>query len=101
MSALHHRGSCPGLSDPMPTGDGLLARLVPIGSTISSDAMAGLCAAARVYGNGIIEITARGSIQVRGLTVASAPTFARTVKTLGIEAQNRIEIGRASCRERV
>ncbi len=92
MSALHYRGSCPGLSDPMPTGDGLLARLVPIGSTISPDAMAGLCAAARVHGNGIIEITARGSIQVRGLTVASAPIFARTIKTLGIEAQNGVRV---------
>ena len=61
------RGACPGLSTPMPTGDGLLARLMPTG-TMTLDAMAGLCAAARRYGNGTIEITSRGSIQVRGLT---------------------------------
>ena len=29
MNAPQRRGACPGLSDPMPTGDGLLARLVP------------------------------------------------------------------------
>ena len=58
------RGICPGLSQPLPTGDGLLVRLIPIG-TIALDAFAALCAAARAHGNGIVEITARGNIQVR------------------------------------
>jgi precorrin-3B synthase len=56
----------------MSTGDGLLVRLLPIG-TMPLDAFAQLCAAARTYGNGIIEVTARGSIQIRGLNAASAP----------------------------
>jgi precorrin-3B synthase len=60
----------------MPTGDGLLARIVTGGLTIGLDAMAALCAAAPLHGNGIIEISARGSIQVRGLTPASATAFA-------------------------
>jgi precorrin-3B synthase len=63
----------------MPTGDGLLARIVTGGVTIGLDAMAALCAAARLYGNGIIEISARGSIQVRGLTPASATAFADAI----------------------
>jgi precorrin-3B synthase len=67
----------------MPTGDGLLVRLLPVG-TIPLDAFAALCAAAREYGNGVIEITARGSIQIRGLTATSAPRFADTIATLGI-----------------
>ena len=74
--APSRRGACPGLSAPMATGDGLLARFRPDG-TISLDAMAGLCDAARAHGNGIIEITSRGSIQVRGLT--DAATFADAV----------------------
>ena len=73
VSASMRRGACPGLSAPMATGDGLLARLTPSGSTIALDAFAGLCAAARTHGNGIIEITSRGSIQIRGLSAASAP----------------------------
>ena len=77
------RGACPGLSVPMPTGDGLLVRLLPVG-TIPLDAFTALCAAARAHGNGVIEITARGSIQVRGLTATSAPRFADTIATLGI-----------------
>jgi precorrin-3B synthase len=81
------RGACPGLSTPMQTGDGLLARLMPTG-TMSLDAMAGLAGAARRHGNGIIEITSRGSIQVRGLSDASAPDFADAVARLAIAAHD-------------
>jgi precorrin-3B synthase len=88
---MHRRGACPGLSTPMPTGDGLLARLMPIG-TIALDAMAGLCAAAQQHGNGILEITSRGSIQVRGLTDISAPAFADAVAQLGIAAQEGVPV---------
>ena len=41
------RGACPGLSTPMPTGDGLLVRLVPTG-TIALDAFAALWSSERV-----------------------------------------------------
>jgi precorrin-3B synthase len=85
------RGACPGLSTPMQTGDGLLARLMPTG-TIPLDAMAGLSAAALRYGNRIIEITSRGSIQVRGLTQDSAPDFAAAVAELGIPAQDGVPV---------
>jgi precorrin-3B synthase len=77
------RGMCPGLADPMLTGDGLLARFA-VARAIPLDAWAALCAAAQSHGNGIIEITSRGSVQIRGLTPKSAPAFAATVKTLSI-----------------
>jgi precorrin-3B synthase len=92
MDMPMRRGACPGLSAPMATGDGLLARLTPVGSTIALDAFAGLCAAARDHGNGVIEITSRGSIQVRGLSAASAPLFAAEVASLGIEASDGIPV---------
>jgi precorrin-3B synthase len=85
------RGVCPGLSRPLPTGDGLLVRILPTG-TIALDAFAALCAAARAYGNGIIEITARGSIQVRGLSAHSAPDFAGAIAALGIAAEDGLPI---------
>ena len=72
LTLPQRRGACPGLSAPMATGDGLLVRLLPIG-TIALDAFAALCVAARQHGNGIIEVTSRGSIQIRGLSAASAP----------------------------
>ena len=89
--APFRRGACPGLSAPMQTGDGLLVRLMPA-ATVGLDAMASLCAAARQYGNGIIEITARGSIQVRGLSVASAAPFADAVARLGIASHDGVPV---------
>jgi precorrin-3B synthase len=86
------RGACPGLSVPMATGDGFLARLTTAGSTVPLDAFTGLCAAARIHGNGIVEITSRGSIQIRGLSAASAPFFAADVASLGIEASDGIPV---------
>jgi precorrin-3B synthase len=85
------RGSCPGLSAPMPTGDGLLVRLHPTG-TISLAAFAALCAAAPTHGNGVIEITSRGSIQARGLSAASAPDFAADIAALGIAAADGVPV---------
>jgi precorrin-3B synthase len=92
MNAPLRRGACPGLSVPMATGDGLLARLTPSGSTIGLDAFGGLCRAARTHGNGILEITSRGSIQIRGLSAASAPLFADDVAALGIGGSDGIPV---------
>jgi precorrin-3B synthase len=75
----------------MTTGDGLLVRLLPIG-TIALNAFAALCAAARQHGNGIVEVTSRGSIQIRGLSAASAPRFAAAVAGLGIAAGGGIPV---------
>jgi precorrin-3B synthase len=91
MNALARRGACPALSAPMQTGDGLLIRLAPAG-TIALATFAGLCAEARAYGNGIVEVTARGSIQVRGLSPTSAPAFASSVMALGFDRTDPVAI---------
>jgi precorrin-3B synthase len=84
MTQAYVRGACPGLSAPMETGDGLLVRFLPA-APIQLDAFIALCQAPRAHGNGIIEITARGSVQARGLTADSAPLFAAEVAALGID----------------
>jgi len=68
----------------METGDGLLVRLVPAGP-MPLAAFLGLCEAARAQGNGTMEISARGSLQIRGLTPLSAPLFAAAVAALDID----------------
>jgi precorrin-3B synthase len=87
MSALRpaSHGTCPGLQDPMMTGDGLLARVSCV-EPIALATFAALCQASRAHGNGIIEVTQRGNLQFRGLTVTSAPEFARKVSSLGLGA---------------
>ena len=61
------RGWCPGLHDPMQSGDGWLARVRPPFGRLSVDQAVALDGLASSCGNGIIEITSRGNLQVRGL----------------------------------
>ncbi len=91
MNVALRRGACPALAAPMATGDGLLARVMAVG-TVALDAFAGLCAAARAHGNGVIEITARGSLQVRGLAPESAPLLADAVAAFGIGVAHGIPV---------
>lgn len=79
------RGACPSIAEPMQTGDGLLVRLILL-EAIGIDRLCILCTAAEEHGNGIIEITQRGSLQIRGLQAASVVAFARTVASLEIGA---------------
>src|SRR6185437_6036973 len=46
----------------------------------------------REHGNGVVEVTARGSIQVRGLSPISAPRFAAAIAALGIVAGDGIAV---------
>ncbi|SIQ98841.1 precorrin-3B synthase [Rhizobium sp. RU20A] len=78
-SASLARGACPTLSAPMQTGDGLLARLRPLEPGLSPDTFTALMRAAATTGNGIVDITARGNLQVRGLTSESAERLSRMI----------------------
>jgi hypothetical protein len=49
-------------------------------------------AAARQHGNGVIEISARGSLQVRGLTPVSAPLFGSYVTSLDIDLDEGVRM---------
>lgn len=91
MNTVHIRGACPSLPAPMETGDGLLVRLV-VNAPIPLDAFIGLCAAARAHGNGTIEVSARGSLQVRGLTPLSVPRFADAIAALDIEISGGVPV---------
>jgi len=77
------RGACPSLAAPMQTGDGLLVRLIAH-EPIDIAKLCILCTAAEEHGNGIVEITQRGNVQIRGLHEASLPSFARIVASLEI-----------------
>ena len=80
--AAYRRGACPTLDAPMQTGDGLLARLRVKGGGLTPDQLARIAALAAEHGNGLIEITDRGNLQVRGLTPASTAPFARAIEAL-------------------
>ena len=86
------RGACPSLSAPMPTGDGLLVRMTPRGGALTPAQLTGIAEASARFGNGAIEITARGSLQIRGLSDRTVEPFGRIIVTLGIDAEGAPEI---------
>lgn len=77
--AALRRGACPTLASPMQTGDGLLARLRPVAAGYSPAQWAVLAALAKRHGNGLLDVTARGNLQVRGLDALSAQRLAEAL----------------------
>lgn len=69
-SALR-RGWCPGALRPMATGDGLLVRVHPSGGRLSAADLRLLARLARDTGNGLVDLTGRGNLQIRGVSAAS------------------------------
>ena len=79
------RLACPSVMEPMQTGDGLLARIPPPERSISPATWREMARASARHGNGQLEVTARGSLQVRGLTEASSARFAADLQEAGLE----------------
>ncbi|MEY9168340.1 precorrin-3B synthase [Sinorhizobium fredii] len=86
------RGACPSLAAPMRTGDGLLVRLRPAIDGLTPAELRALAEAAAACGSGIIEITARGNLQIRGLTASTVPNLAAAIGEAGIALADGIAI---------
>ncbi|WP_282723473.1 cobalamin biosynthesis protein CobG [Halomonas kalidii] len=67
------KGWCPGAWRPMPTGDGLLVRVRPRLGRLTRGQMLALCEAAETFGSGLIELTSRANLQLRGVSEATWP----------------------------
>lgn len=91
MSPHRRRGACPSLRQPMATGDGLLVRLAFI-APVPPDALAALCRLAGRHGNGVLEITRRGNIQLRGLREETAAALAVAVEALDLPLGHGLDI---------
>jgi precorrin-3B synthase len=73
MTAWEIKGWCPGALRPMQSGDGLVVRIrPPMGRLTPAQAQA-IAQAAMTHGNGIIDLSARANLQLRGVTEASHP----------------------------
>jgi precorrin-3B synthase len=71
MSAIAVKGWCPGAWRPMPSGDGLIVRIRPRGGRLSSAQAAGLAELSDRFGNGLIDLTNRANLQLRGISTDS------------------------------
>ncbi|MDP4032356.1 MAG: precorrin-3B synthase [Pseudorhodobacter sp.] len=84
MKAPIIQGWCPGALRPMLSGDGLVVRLRPHCGRLSSDQAAGIAALARAHGNGVIDLSARANLQLRGVTPAAHPALIEGLRSLGL-----------------
>jgi precorrin-3B synthase len=77
------RGWCPSLFRPMESGDGWLVRVRPQCGVITAELALAVAEAASRFGNGIIEVTNRANLQIRGLTPATIAPFTAVVEAAG------------------
>ena len=71
MTSYAVQGWCPGALKPMLSGDGLLVRIRPRMARLSAAQAQGLAHAALDHGNGLIDLSARANVQLRGIRPAS------------------------------
>ncbi|PCH72443.1 MAG: precorrin-3B synthase [Rhodobacteraceae bacterium] len=67
MSTPIIQGRCPGAHRPMMSGDGLVVRVRPRLARLTRAQILGLCAAAQEFGSGMIDLTNRANLQLRGV----------------------------------
>ena len=61
------KGWCPSAYRPMETGDGLIVRVKPYLGHLEAAQVLGVCALAAQFGNGILDLTSRANLQIRGV----------------------------------
>ena len=88
----YRKGWCPGALRPMETCDGLLARVRAPRGRLSLDQAAALADAVLRCGNGLIGLSARANLHLRGLSVRTLPDLhARLEKAGLIDADPEVE----------
>ena len=78
------RGWCPSLARPMPTGDGLLARIHPPLGILTGAQLRAVADAARTFGNGHVDVTARANLQLRGVTETTRSGLVVALEAAGL-----------------
>lgn len=76
----------------MRTGDGWLARLPPLNRPMTPSMLAALASAAERHGNGLVEISKRGNLQLRGLAETGAGPLAADLAAAGFDLDEGIPI---------
>lgn len=78
------KGWCPGAHAPMASNDGLLIRAKIVGSRIASAQLREVAAIARDCGNGLVDLSQRAQLQLRGLSQQTLDPALRRLDAAGL-----------------
>lgn len=78
------RGWCPGALRPMPTGDGLLVRLRVTGGLLQPAQARGIATLAGIYGNGMLDLSSRANLHLRGVSAETLAPLQDGIAALGL-----------------
>ena len=78
------KGWCPGALRPMESGDGWVVRVRVPGGRMTAAQAKGIAAAAARHGNGLIDLSARANVQLRGVTADSHAPLIGDLRDLGL-----------------
>jgi precorrin-3B synthase len=82
------KGWCPGALRPMESGDGLLVRLRITGGILSAPKAHIIAKAAMQHGNGLIDLTGRANLQIRGVGASQWPHLIADLSRHGLIDQD-------------
>ncbi len=78
------KGRCPGALAPMMSGDGLVVRIRPRAGQVTAAQAHGIAQAAREYGNGVIDLSSRANLQLRGVRAETHGALLKALDALGL-----------------
>lgn len=84
------KGWCPGAHRAMVAGDGLLVRVRPPLARVTLEQALGLCELAQTLGSGMIELTRRANLQLRGIRPANHDAVLKALCQLGLVDQDPV-----------
>ncbi len=84
MNSPEIRGWCPGALRPMLSGDGYVVRVRPHGGRLTPEQARGIARLAAAHGNGLIDLSSRANLQIRGVSETSHAPLIEGLRTLGL-----------------
>ncbi|TWB41183.1 precorrin-3B synthase [Nitrospirillum pindoramense] len=78
------RGACPGALVPMEVADGLLVRLRIPGGRLTGPMTAAICDLAERHGNGLVDLSQRANLQLRGVRPETLSPLTDALRALGL-----------------
>ncbi|HLX14290.1 MAG TPA: precorrin-3B synthase [Bradyrhizobium sp.] len=84
MNGFKIKGWCPSALRPMASGDGLVVRLRPRGGRLSRVQASAIADLSNRYGNGLIDLTGRANLQIRGVAAENHETLVEALAQLAL-----------------